>query len=124
MEIISVILSVTPAAATAIFGVMAHRFSQKMDAHDRRIAIEEAAKEQQLAQRDLEHAAICQGLQAILRNEIINRYNRWQDSGCKALSIFERDVLLQTYQAYHVLGGNGTVTEIYREMVGNHYGQH
>ena len=103
---------------------MAHKFKQKMEAHDQRIAVEEAEQKEQQKKRDLEHAAICKGLQIMLRNEIVNRYNRWQDLGCKPLSILERDVLLQTYQAYHALGGNGTVTEIYREMVGNHYGQH
>lgn len=123
MEMVTMVLSVVPAAATAVFGVMAHKFEQKMEAHDQRIAVEEAEQKEQQKKRDLEHAAICKGLQIMLRNEIVNRYNRWQDLGCKPLSILERDVLLQTYQAYHALGGNGTVTEIYREMVGNHYGQ-
>lgn len=124
MEILPVVLSAVPAAATAIFGVMAHQFKKKMDAHDRRITVEEEEQREQQKKRDGEHAAICQGLQIMLRNEIVNRYNRWQDLGGKPLSVLERDVLLQTYQAYHALGGNGTVTEIYREMVGNHYGQH
>ncbi len=124
MEMVTMVLSVVPAAATAVFGVMAHKFKQKMEAHDQRIAVEEAEQKEQQKKRDLEHAAICKGLQIMLRNEIVNRYNRWHDLGCKPLSILERDVLLQTYQAYHALGGNGTVTEIYREMVGNHYGQH
>lgn len=124
MEILPVVLSAVPAAATAIFGVMTHQFKKKMDAHDQRITVEEAEQKEQQKRRDVEHAAICQGLQIMLRNEIVNRYNRWQDLGGKPLSVLERDVLLQTYQAYHALGGNGTVTEIYREMVGNHYGQH
>lgn len=124
MEILPVVLSAVPAAATAIFGVMAHRLKRSLEARDQRLLEEEAEQKEQQKRRDVEHAAICQGLQIILRNEIVNRYNRWQDLGGKPLSILERDVLLQTYQAYHALGGNGTVTEIYREMVGNHYGQH
>ena len=124
MEILPVVLSVVPAAATAAFGVMAHQFKKKLEAHDQRVAEEEEKQQEQQKRRDVEHEAICQGLQIMLRNEMVDRYNRWQDLGCKPLSILERDVLLQTYQAYHALGGNGTVTEIYREMVGKHYGQH
>lgn len=55
--------------------------------------------------------AVAQGVQALLRNEIIRTYNQSLDKGC-ICPIYQRESVMSMYGAYHALGGNGTITEL------------
>lgn len=54
--------------------------------------------------------AIGNGVQALLRDRIIQAYNHYQEKGC--CPIYARDNVEKMYQEYHALGGNGTITEL------------
>lgn len=55
-----------------------------------------------------------QALQSLLRDRIINAYNRAIDKGyCR---IYEQENISAMYDEYHKLGGNGTVTRLMNEI--------
>ena len=54
--------------------------------------------------------AIGNGVQALLRDRIIQAYNNYQDKGF--CPIYARDNVEKMYQEYHALGGNGMITEL------------
>lgn len=56
------------------------------------------------------------GLQALLRNAIIQSYNRHIDMGY--CPIYEKENVEKMYEQYHALGGNGTITKLYEELMG------
>ena len=50
------------------------------------------------------------GVQALLRNDIVDTYNYWVDRGY--FPIYARDALNAMYAPYHGLGANGVVDEL------------
>lgn len=55
-----------------------------------------------------------QGLQSLLRLEIIHNYNKHISSGY--CPIYAKEALEKAYLSYHDLGGNGTITGLYQEI--------
>lgn len=54
------------------------------------------------------------GMQALLRDRIIQAYNKCVDRGY--CPIYERDNIEKLYASYHELGGNGTITELMNKV--------
>lgn len=54
------------------------------------------------------------GVQALLRNDLIGEYNHRMKDG--EFPIYARENVTAMYNAYHALGGNGTITALYEEM--------
>lgn len=54
------------------------------------------------------------GTQALLRNQIISNYNQYK--GEKTIPIYARENVLNLYESYHALGGNGAVTDLVEEL--------
>lgn len=50
------------------------------------------------------------GMQALLRDRIMQACNYYMDKGW--MPIYARENIQHMYEAYHGLGGNGTVTEL------------
>lgn len=59
--------------------------------------------------------AIAQGVQALLRNEIIRTYEKCVAQGY--CSIETKENVQRLYEAYHALGGNGTITELVNRLL-------
>lgn len=57
-----------------------------------------------------EQEAIKLGIQALLRDRIIQSYNHYQEKGY--CPIYAMENVDELYIQYHALGGNGTVTEL------------
>ena len=55
--------------------------------------------------------AIEQGVQALLRNEIIRRYREFETKG--EISILDKENLEEMFEQYKNLGGNGTISQQY-----------
>ena len=60
--------------------------------------------------------AIEQGVQALLRNEIIRRYREFEIKG--EISILDKENLEAMFEQYKKLGGNGTVKNMMDELLG------
>lgn len=59
--------------------------------------------------------AIEQGVQALLRNEIIRRYREFETKG--EISILDKENLEEMFEQYKNLGGNGTVKKMIDELL-------
>ena len=55
------------------------------------------------------------GLQCLLRAEIIRAHEEYMDK--KYCPIYARESITRAYDAYHALGGNGTITELYNQIM-------
>lgn len=59
--------------------------------------------------------AIEQGVQALLRNEIIRRYREFETKG--EISILDKENLEEMFEQYKNLGGNGTVKKMMDDLL-------
>lgn len=91
-HVIELILGLISAGVLAGFKVMSARL-KKLRADD-------------AAQRD--------GLQALLRDGIITRYDKYMQRGY--IYVRELENVQSMYNAYHALGGNGTLTRLMEEL--------
>lgn len=62
-----------------------------------------------------EEIAMRNGLQSLLRAEIIRSYEKYTDKGY--CPIYAKEALKIEYSAYHQLGGNDVATELYRKTL-------
>jgi hypothetical protein len=58
--------------------------------------------------------AVKLGMQAMLRNSIIDKYNHYTEQGF--IPIYGLENVTSMYDQYHELGGNGTITRLYNEL--------
>lgn len=58
--------------------------------------------------------ALKKGTQSLLRADIIKSYEKYTDKGY--CPIYARDALEAEYNAYHGLGGNGTITDLWERI--------
>lgn len=61
-----------------------------------------------------EEETLRDGVQALLRNEIIKIYNDYIDR--EYCPIYARENIQNMYDKYHALGGNGTVTDLVKKL--------
>lgn len=64
----------------------------------------------QLKEERVKNAALQDGMQALLRDRIIQSYNHYQDKGY--CPIYGKENAKRMYDAYHVLGGNDVATQL------------
>ena len=69
---------------------------------------------EQLRQND-RSKQIESGLQSLLRAEIIRSHEKYMDKGY--CPVYAREALNRIYESYHALGGNGTMTELYKQVM-------
>lgn len=59
--------------------------------------------------------AIENGVQALLRNELIRRYREYEVKG--EITILDKENMEHMFKEYQNLGGNGTIKQMYEEML-------
>lgn len=59
--------------------------------------------------------AIKNGLQCLLRAEIIRSYDKYMEKGYAP--VYAKEALTKAYHAYHALGGNDVATSLYKETM-------
>lgn len=59
--------------------------------------------------------ALENGMLSLLRAEIIRQHDKYTDK--KYCPIYAKDALEKAYSAYHNLGGNGTITKLYNDIM-------
>lgn len=62
-----------------------------------------------------QNEAISFGVQSLLRESIVNNYNKYKDRGW--CPIYAKDSIKKVYSAYHELGGNDVATKLYEKML-------
>lgn len=69
----------------------------------------------QLREEHDRNEAIAAGVQALLRESIVNGYNRYSDKGY--CPIYAKESIKRVYSSYHDLGGNDVATELYNKIL-------
>lgn len=59
--------------------------------------------------------AIADGVQSLLRESIVNNYNKYTDR--EYCPIYAKESIKKAYSAYHNLGGNDVATELYNKIL-------
>lgn len=62
-----------------------------------------------------QNKAIKNGVQCLLRAEIITQHDKW--SAREYCPIYAKEALSKSYKAYHALGGNDVATELYKRTM-------
>ena len=68
-----------------------------------------------LKSKKKKYNALEKGMLSLLRAEIIRQHDKY--TGRQYCPIYAKDALNKAYDAYHSLGGNGTITKIYNETM-------
>ncbi len=61
------------------------------------------------------HNAVYDGLQCLLRAEIIRSYEKYSDKGFCPL--YAKESITRAYNSYHKLGGNDVATDLYNKIM-------
>lgn len=69
----------------------------------------------QFQKRTRKNKAMQSGLQSLLRAEIIRQHEKYTDRGY--CPIYAKDALRREYESYHLLGGNGVITDLYNDLI-------
>lgn len=59
--------------------------------------------------------AIAEGVQSLLRENIVQNYNKYQDR--EYCPIYAKESIKRAYAAYHKLGGNDVATKLYNTLL-------
>lgn len=59
--------------------------------------------------------AIAEGVQALLRESLVDNYNKYSEKGF--CPIYAKESIKRAYSAYHELEGNDVATELYKKML-------
>jgi len=62
-----------------------------------------------------ENDSIANGIQALLRSEIIDKYNYYKDKGY--CPIYAKENIKRLYKPYEALGGNDVATKLVNELL-------
>lgn len=62
-----------------------------------------------------EQKAIKDGLQALLRDQLIKSYNYFMDKG--EMQVHDKDNIRNMWEQYHALGANGVMDDLIKEMM-------
>lgn len=65
--------------------------------------------------RSKEDQAVSDGLQCLLRAEIIRSYEKYSEKGYCPL--YAKEALTRAYNSYHELGGNDVATDLYDKIM-------
>ena len=68
-----------------------------------------------LQEEKRKNEAIAEGVQSLLRQSIVDSYNRYKDKGF--CPIYAKETIKTVYTAYHNLGGNDVATKLYHTLL-------
>ncbi len=101
IDIISMIVSyLVPTILGGIIGILSTKIKKSKA---KELALEEKQK------------ALEEGVQALLRNELVRRYREYEVKG--ELSIIDKENIEAMFKQYEKLGGNGTVKHLMSELL-------
>ena len=69
---------------------------------------------ERFAEQDKKREAIEKGVQALLRNELIQRFREYKLAG--EMTLLDKENMEHMFEEYFNLGGNGMMKEVYEEF--------
>ena len=104
---LQIILSVVTAIATTCAGYFVHKLKKQYDTQK----AEEQTRANDILTRE---KATNEALRALCRDRILQGYRYYKQHD--GLSTADLETMTKLYNAYHSLGGNGTITAIYEKI--------
>ena len=98
--VLQIILPLVTTVGTCVIGYCFSKLKQRDKEEAKRIAIANARSE-----------ALRVGLLALCRDRILQGYRYYKRNGC--ISAQDHETMSKLYNAYHALGGNGTITTVW-----------
>lgn len=102
------ILIGVPSIITVIFQTILFRIMNKKNSKCQK-------REDELKKRDIDNVLIKNGIQALLRHELLTDYEEFSHKGY--CSTDEKDAFERMYECYHSLGKNGVMDDIHRKVI-------
>lgn len=103
-----IILSIVTTAMTSIIGWLFHRLKK----HEEKRELLEKKRLNEIMSRE---KAINDALRALCHDRILQGYRYYKRHD--GISPTDLDTMTNLYNAYHALGGNGTITAVYEKIV-------
>ena len=94
----------------AVIGTLAGMLRESRERERRRDEVKEA-----------EHAALCMGMCEEMRSKLYAMHERYVVNG-ESMPYHEKERADHVYSVYHALGGNGTGTHVYEELMAAYVG--
>ena len=105
MEVtMQVVLSVITTVMTSVIGLLFHKFKQR-----------EEKREIWEQERFLREKAVGDALRALCRDRILQGYINYKQR--EGITAQEFETINKLYDAYHALGGNGTITAVFEKII-------
>ena len=109
MEVtMQVVLSVITTIMTGVIGWLFHKLKKH---EEKREFLEKKRLDEIVAQEKAVNDALC----ALCHDRILQGYRYYKKHG--EISPTDLDTITSLYNAYHALGGNGTITAVYEKIV-------
>lgn len=105
---LQIALSLVTVIATGVISWIVHKIKKRGDVRD-------AAEQQRAVDILVREKATNEALRALCRDRILQGYNRYyrQQGG---VSTADLESMTKLYDAYHSLGGNGTISAVYDKI--------
>lgn len=107
----TIITALIAAVATIAVAVIEAKASRRRKQEDERHAQLVKLDEERTARDE----AMMLGMQSLLRGQIVDFYDKYHNRK-SPISVERKRELDEMYAAYHSLGGNGTITQMYEEL--------
>ena len=107
-NVLQVIIPLISACATCVIGYL---FSKLKQHEEKR----EAEEDERLKETIARNEALRAGLLALCRDRILQGYRYYKKKG--GISAQDLETMQKLYNAYHALGGNGTITKVYEKIL-------
>ena len=107
MKLLQLFLMLIPAVASGVIGYLFHKLKKRDDTRE----IDEKQRNEAILQRE---RATNEALRTLCRDRILQGYRYYKDHG--GVSTFDLETMTKLYEAYHSLGGNGTITAVYDKI--------
>ena len=104
---LQIVLSLATAVATGVISWFVHKLKKR----DERRELAELKRAESLI---LQEKATSEALRALCRDRILQGYRYYRHNG--GVSTADLETMTKLYNAYHGLGGNGTITAVYDKI--------
>lgn len=108
-------LSIISTSATGVIGYLMYRLRKHEEFKEAEERRRHEAEIQRAQQQKLENEAFRGSLLALTRDRILQGYRYYRREG--GLSAQDLETMTKLYDAYHALGGNGTITAVYKKIM-------
>ncbi len=108
-------LSIISTSATGVIGYLMYRLRKHEEFKEAEERRRHEAEIQRAQQQKLENEAFRDSLLALTRDRILQGYRYYRREG--GLSAQDLETMTKLYDAYHALGGNGTITAVYKKIM-------